>query len=77
MVSEGAQGLPKLGVRACHNVFDEGCVVSREVVKSPHKTHGGPLCCAPGSLEPVADMDYPYWIICDMRQICFVSKTRR
>ena len=77
LVGQGAQGLQEGGVVACDNVFHEGCSVSREVVKSLHKTHGGPLCCARDSLEPVADMDYPYGIVCDMRQICFVSKARR
>ncbi len=73
-VGEGAQGLQEGGVVAYNNV---GCSVSREVVTSLHKTHGGPLGCARGSLAPVADMDYPYWVVCDIRQICFVSQARQ
>ncbi len=59
-IGQGAQGLQEGGFVACDHVFHEGCNVSREVVKSPHKTHGGPLCCARDSREPVAGADYPY-----------------
>lgn len=71
-VGQGTQGLQVGGVVACDNVFHEGCSVSREVVTSPHKTHGGPLCGAGEGSGPAAGADYPYCINANGQWICAV-----